>query len=464
MNRLVVAVGIFAGALLSATPAQAQWRDADCDLSGAGHFLVNSGKVYLEGASEERDEVKQQRLLADAHRNFVEAIERGEVDNPAVWYYLGRYYVLAGDAAGADSAFDRVEQLEPECVEDVGMHRRIMWVPLINEALDSMQVQAWEGAKPLLYDANLVFDQDIIGFYYLARIYGSDGELDSALVYFRKVAEMGTTDETRAENYQNAVYNLGLIYGLVNEWDSSAVWYQRYRADNPDDFEAMTGLAQAYTAIGDTARAAALYDSVLARAEGMDAMELFRTGESLFLSENYALAARAFEMGLEKNRYFRPALYNVTNAYLAICQDESASARVVQEAAANMERVARRLVEVDPRNYDAQSLLAAAFQLQHMDDSTLAVLERLDEQTWGVEVDVQQEISGGLVVQGRLVSQSDEAAAQTAPLTFEFVDGAGNVLATDTVDARSLAVGEEAPFEVIGESEGIEAVRYRVGG
>ena len=464
MKRLVVVVGIAAGLMLSVTPASAQWRDADCDLSGAGHFLVNSGKVYLEGASEEGDETKQQRLLADARRNFVEAVERGEDDNPAVWYYLGRYYVLMGDALGADSAFDRAVQMEPDCEDDIWLHRRIMWVPLLNEALDSMQAGVWSGAKPFLYKANAIFDEDIIGFYYLARIFGSEGEMDSAIVYFRKVAEMGTEDETRAENYNISVYNLGLIYGMVGEPDSAAVWYEKYRAINPNDFEAMAGLARTYTELGDTERAAALYDSVLAQAEGMAAMDLFRTGESLFMAENYALAARAFEIGLQKNRYFRPALYNLTNAYLAICQDESASEEEVLEAAASMEGAARRLVGVDPQSYDAHSLLAASYQLRQMDDSTLAVLERLETHTWSVELDEQQPIPGGFAVQGRLTNLSDEEAAQTDLLTFEFVDEQGNVLATDTVEVQSLGIGEEYLFDVMAEGDGIEAVRYRIGG
>ena len=464
MTRLVVVVGIAAGLTLSAAPASAQWRDADCDLRGAGHFLVNSGKVYLEGASNERDDTKRSRLLADAQRNFVEAIERGEADNAAVWYYLGRYYVLAGDAMGADSAFDRAAQLAPDCTEDMSMHRRIMWVPLVNEALDSMQAGIWNGAKPFLYDANTIFDEDIIAFYYLARIYGSEGEMDSALVYFRKVAEMGTDDETRQENYNNAVYNLGLIYSMLDQPDSAAAWYEKYRAINPYDFEAMSGLAQAYTAIGDTEAAAALYDSVLAQAEGMSAMELFGTGESLFMAENYALAARAFEMGLEKNRYFRPALYNLTNAYLAMCQDETASEDEVYEAATLMEGAARRLVGVDPYSYDAHSLLAAAFQLRNMDDSTLAVLERLEAHTWNVEIDMQQPLEGGFGVQGRLLNLSDEGPTQTEVLTFEFVDGEGNVIATETVESRSLELDEESYFELMVAGEGIEAVRYRVGG
>jgi tetratricopeptide (TPR) repeat protein len=464
MKRLVVVVGIAAGLTLSTAPASAQWRDADCDLRGAGHFLVNSGKVYLEGASNERDETKQQRLLADAQRNFLEAIERGEDDNPAVWYYLGRYYVLAGDPLGADSAFDRAEQMEPACAEDMGLHRRIMWVPLVNEALDSMQVSAWDGAKPFLYGANAIFDEDIIAFYYLARIYGSEGEMDSAIVYFRKVAEMGTEDEARTENYATSVYNLGLIYGMIGEPDSAAVWFERYRAINPADFEAMAGLAQAYAQMGDTERAAALYDSVLSQAEGMAAMDLFRTGESLFMAEDYALAAQAFEMGLAKNRFFRPALYNLTNAYLAICQDDSTSEEDVHKAAAAMESAARRLVDVDPYSYDANSLLAAAYQLQQMDDSTLAVLERLETHTWSVEIELQQAISGGFAVQGTLTNLSDEATAQTELLTFEFVDGEGNVLATETVEAQSLGIDEEYPFELMVGGEGVVAARYRVGG
>ncbi len=463
MKRLVVVAGVAASLLLSAAPAAAQWRSPECDLKGAGHFLVNSGVVYLQGASDERDPAKRDRLLADAQRNLLEAIDRGEDDNPAVWYYLGRYYVLDSDALGADSAFDRAEEMQPECVEDIGLHRRIMWVPLINSAIDSLQAGAFEGAKPALYGANAIFDEDIIGFYYLGRIYGSEGEMDSAVVYFKKVAAMGTEDMEREENYNIAVFNLGLIYGILEEWDSSAVWYERYREIDPDDIEALVGLAQAYGNIGDE-RAPALYDSVLAQAEGMEAMELFKTGESLFMSENYRLSARAFELGLEKNRYYRPALYNLTNSYLAICQDTTQSEEAVHEAAGYMEAAARRLVEVDPQSYDAASLLAASYQLQHKDDSTLAVLERMEVQTWTVELDLQQQIPGGFSVQGRIMNLKEDEETETAPLTFEFIDGEGNVLATETVEGRTLSPSEETEFETVAEGEGIIAVRYHVSG
>jgi hypothetical protein len=99
-----------------------------------------------------------------------------------------------------------------------------------------------------------------------------------------------------------------------------------------------------------------------------------------------------------------------------------------------------------------------------MDDSTLAVLERLEVHTWDVVIEVQQPISGGFAVEGRLTNLSEEAAAQTELLTFEFVDGDGNVLVTETVEAQSLGIGEEYPFELMVGGEGIEAVRYRVGG
>jgi hypothetical protein len=38
------------------------------------------------------------------------------------------------------------------------------------------------------------------------------------------------------------------------------------------------------------------------------------------------------------------------------------------------------------------------------------------------------------------------------------------VLATETVEAQRLEIGEEYPFELMVGGEGIEAVRYRLGG
>ncbi len=464
MQKLVVGMAAAVGIGLTAPQAVAQggYQPPQCELS-AGHFLVNSGVVYIKSASEEADKVKRERLLGDAHRNLMDAMDRGQQDNPAAWYYLGRYYVLTNDPVGADSVFDKAERLAPECRDDITSYRQRLWVPTINRAIESMRNGSFDQAKAQLLQAWAIYQDDNITPYYLGRIYGNEGVLDSAVHFFKAAVTVGDADSTRLENYQTALFNVGLIYSMQEEWDSATVWYRRYRTEvNADDSQALTGLARALEKSGKRDRALQLYDSVLARAPKMQAMDLFRTGEALFTAEQYHKAATAFSLGLEKTPNFRPGLYNLANAYLAICNDDNEPQEARDKAAQAMEVAGKNLVEVDPQSSESLRLLAAAYQLQRKDDSTLAVLERIEALTFDVYLDLLQMDEGGYTVQGRIANTGSTDVAMPT-LTFDFLDAQGNVVTTGTVAAKTLPAGSSEPFTVQATGDGIVAARYAVG-
>jgi tetratricopeptide (TPR) repeat protein len=456
----VAVLGLFAGV----NSAQAQYQEPGCDLDGKGHFLVNSGVVYVKGAYEATDPAKRQRMARDARRTLLEAIERrGQEDNEAAWYFLGRYYVLVNDPIGADSAFDRAELLEPGCQEDIEFYRRNMWVPLINQALDSIEAGSPSGAKAVLQLANTIYQGDIISIYYLGSVFGNEGELDSALYYFKLVAATGTDDPERQESFVTAVYNTALIHGMKQEWDSASVWWQEYRKLQPDDAAALASLAQTFEQLGEEGRALAIYDTIMANAQSMDYLTLFQTGERLFVAERFGLAARAFEFGLEKNPYYRPALYNLANAYLAVAETDGILDEDRMAAAEAMEDAAQRLVAVDPQSQESQRLLAAAYQLQRKQNETLAVLQQMEVMQFEVLMDMLQPQENGLALQGR-ISNSRAEATPIPTVTFEFVDASGNVIATETLEGRTLEGHEAVPFNLWGSGEGVVAVRYTVAG
>ncbi len=371
---------------------------------------------------------------------------------------------MMSDPMGADSTFERAEQMAPQCAEDIKFYRQSLWVPAMNMAMDSMRTGAFEGAKSVLRMAYDIWDQDALTPYYLARIFGNEGELDSALHYYYDVVALGNEDTTRTENYETAVFNLGIIYSMADEWDSSAVWYDRYRTEiDADDPQGLMGLAEALDRSGNSERAMLMYDSIMIRAPEMSAIDLFRVGEVLFLADQYDKSIDAFMLGLEKNPYFRPALYNLANGYLAIANDEERPEEERDQAAVAMESAARRLVEVDPISSESMNLLAAAFQLQQLDDSTIAVLERREALTFEVKVDLQQAIDGGFMIQGRLTNPT-EAESSVPRIAFEFLDEAGNVISIDYVEPTTLAPMGTSNFSLTGVGEGLAASRYKVEG
>ncbi len=460
MRTPVVITGIVAVLALGAGQAVAQdeYYDPNCEMN-AGFFLVRQSIVYLKGATEEQSPDKRAELLVSARLNLLEAIERGQAGNPSVWYFLGRTLAMAGDALGADSAFARAEQMLPDCADDIRYYRQVFWVKRINVGVDSLRAGSFEGAKEAFREANMVFPKETTGFYYLARIFGNEGDLDSAIYYFKTVVEAGTPDTTGQQKYEESIRSLADLYSMDMQWDSAAAWHGKYRELYPNDSRALIGQAEAYSRGGDESRAVLMYDSVLVMAADMRASDLFRAGDALFAAAQFDRAIQAFEHGLEKNPYSRAGLTNLGNTLLRIAGDVDLPRAKQDAAAKSLETTTRRLIEIGPYNRDSHRLLAAALQLLQNSagaDRAMAQLRRL---TFEVLVDAEQVISGGFAVQGRITNLR-EAETTVPEITFEFLDAEGRVVTTEVIPSFGLAGKEVSNVALNAEVEAIVGYRY----
>src|SRR5512134_3369908 len=100
MNRVAVLAGMAAALTLGAADASAQlagiWVGPQCKLN-TKHFLVNSAQLYLKNATQAKKPEDRDRNLTDAERVLKQAVSGGQAENPAVWYFYGRYYLLVDD-------------------------------------------------------------------------------------------------------------------------------------------------------------------------------------------------------------------------------------------------------------------------------------------------------------------------------------------------------------------------------
>jgi tetratricopeptide (TPR) repeat protein len=462
MNRLVAGAGalIVLGLAAGSLQAQEEFRNPACDFD-EGHFLVRAAKTYLQGAAEEVDPAKRDELLQSARRNLEDGVNTDQAENPAIWYYLGRYYYLAHDVRGADSAFTRVGQMVPTCADDLAYYRESLWVRSVNRGIDSMQAYAYEGAKEEFRDANTILVEANVALFYLAGIFGQEGEIDSALYYFKKVADIGMSDTAHMENYHMAVENIATLYQMLGDWDSTIVWYEQVRELDSTNTDALFGIAEAHTELGDDSRALAIYDEILANASAMEPRDLFSMGVFLFNATQFDKAVEAFEAGLAKNPYYRDALFNLANTYLEIAGDESRPQSERGSALREMDLLTHRLLDIDPMNRQTYRILAAAHQLQGMEDTTAVILDEIDKLTYEVSVDLSRPMSGGFTIAGRLINLKDSPTDVPA-ITFEFLDSSGNVVSTDTVGGESLEPNESKRFDSAQVGE-IVAWRYTVG-
>lgn len=496
-HAALVVTGMLAAAVPAA--AQARWTGAKCDIK-PGHFLVNSGMLYLKSATESRFEEQKQKDLRDAQRVLTQAVTTGSQEkNPAAWYYLGRYYILVSDPVGMDSAFARVEALKPECKDDIGGWRRIIWTPTFNAGVAAWQANNTDSAIASFRRAVSLMPDEPTGLKYLATLYFNSGKPDSAVAYFRRSADVAAKDPKFAQDRRDALYNLARIEHSQNHLPQAEAAYREYLTLYPSDPEILAALGSVLMAQGNRDSAFALYKRIANRADSMGYYPLYRAGVEISQSvpeepdtaaagsgcrtqaravrpaltvarirmrcdsvttniakeylassrDAYTLAAQLLDASLKLNPYYRETLIHRANTALGMRDSVTAI------------EMSRRLLAVDPLNKQSVRMMAFAQQAVGKIDSTLYYL-RLHDSTMAVDVTVSQfdSTDTGRDVKG-LVTNLRSGASQPISLVFEFVNAQGQVVATEKVQVPSLPAEGSQTIELKPVGPTIVAWRYR---
>jgi tetratricopeptide (TPR) repeat protein len=534
--RKQLVVTVLAGLSLAPSLSGQGWAPPrpPCDLK-PGHFLVNSGLLYLKNAAEVKFPEVQERDLKDAYRTLLQALNTaGQDKNPAAWYYLGRYYVVRGDVPGADSAFSKAETLAPACKTDIQSYRRnALWFPALKAGADALNAQHYDTAMVLLRQAVMVYDGEPQGFTTLAAAYfnlppGSffpestfrkanpgladsvatakydsltNTRYDSAAKYFR-LGVRAASDPKFDKEKKDAMFNLANSFYAAQRYDSAAASYADYLRVVPNDAQARARLADVLSAGGHKDSAMAMYAQIIQHADSAEPSSLFSAGVSIYNAAppvpdtvkisavcrrahgstgltvvqrrslagrcsaeaadslrqrdaaavgNYRMAAQAFEAALARAPQNRDGLFNLTSSYFAL------------RDSVKMLATAQRLFAVDPMNRSSIRLLAQAWQLRKQSDSALYYVT-LSDSLLPVEVSV-----GGFGPGDQSASISGLVtnfhARPSAPLkiVFEFLNGSGAVVATQTADIPAIDPGGNRAFQLQAQGAGIVGWRYKKG-
>ncbi|HUL02119.1 MAG TPA: tetratricopeptide repeat protein [Gemmatimonadales bacterium] len=494
----VVLAVLIATAASSGVAQKHDWIPIKCDLK-PGHYLVNSGVLYLQDAATTQFADKREKDLRDAFKVLDQALRSGQQKNPAAWYYLGRYYVEMQDAGGADSAFTKAVTLAPTCEKDVNDWRRTLWVPVLNAGITAWQSGNTDSAIASFRRANQIYKAEPQGFAYLATLHSNAGQPDSAALYF-KLAIQAAQDPKYAKDKKSAMFNLARVYHAANRWDDASQAYKAYLAAYPGDVQAIAGLASVYTAQGKWDDAKAQYTQLFQHADSANAEDLFlagqeilnvvasspdtaalgsgcrssagaaRTGHALTARQiaakcdsvtrkavsdfaaasrgDYPLAIQAYEAGLAKQPYHREALYRLAAAS-ALAGD---TARTLSAA--------QRLYAVDPLNRATVRMVAQAWQLKGKPDSTLRYLKMADSIPVDVSVTGLTTDTLGAALRG-VFSNFHSKQSQSVSLVFEFLRAKGEVAATVPQTVGPIAPNGNQPFEVKATGAGIVSWRYK---
>lgn len=518
-QAVVVCVSLIVGVGTAPLAAQ-QWTPARCDIK-PGHFLVNSGVLYLKSASETKFEDKRQRDLKDAQRVLTQAVTTGgQEKNPAAWYYLGRYYAMRSDLAGADTALTKAAALAPQCQEDIAGWRRAFWVPVFNEGVKAWQAGNTDSAIASFRQANAIYDGEPTGFVYLATLFASretpDSSLrqtdsvryrrdsivfatrtDSAAKYFR-LAVPAARDTQYAQQKRDALFNVGRVYHAAQRWDEAAAGYKDYLAVYPSDVQAMAGLAAVYSQQDNQSEAQALYTRILDHADAAEAGDLFAAAHAILNSvpaepdtapigskcrtniraKNRTLTARqvAVKCQATTDSVIRSHRATIAPQYRLVARAyEAGLAKNPYERqalynlggvyyllgdSANVLPLAQRLHAVDPLNRTTLAKLAGAWQLKGNKDSTLYYLQVAEAIPVEVTVGSFTPNESGAKLDGLWTNVKAQPSSPTA-ITFEFLSPKGDVVASQKQDVPALDASSNQAFEIKVTGAGIVAWRYR---
>jgi len=501
-------IGPILGALVLApmltAVGQGPWLEPKCGIK-PGHFMVNSGVLYLRNAAKTRFDDQREKDLREANRVLNEALTSGDQSkNPAAWYYLGRYYIVRHDALGADSAFRKAEALIPACRDDILFWRRnSLWVPAFNAGVAAMNAQQSDSAIAAFRRAIQVYDAEPQAFTLLAAVFFNSRRPDSAAKYFR-LGIQAASDPKFAGEKKDAMFNLGNALYAAEQYDSAAAAFTEFLRVTPSDAQALARLGDVLAAAGHKDSAMVIYRQIVSHADSMDPVSLINAGASIYnaapsapdtaaliascrterrggrttltaaqrrtitvacdsvakqavrernavAAEHYRLAAHAFESALKRNPQSRDALFNLTNTYFAMRDPDK------------MLGMAQRLIVVDPMNRISLRLVAQAWQMKSKGDSALHYVILADS-LLPVEVSVSSFSPGDQNVSlGGLVTNFHDRPSAPFKLEFNFLGAGGQVVASQSVDLPAIPAGANHPFQVQAIGAGIVAWQYKKG-
>lgn len=498
-------------ALLAAATSTAA-AQGKCELNTSSPFQLRSAEIYMSKLGGGKPSEVEKHA-----QNTVEVLTKDaeKINNVAGrTYLLGRVlqwwsarpgvgwtpkrgdigYVTNPDAqidlaVAIDSAFDAMVAAAPECAARADTIRRQAWTSQVNTASKNLNEDQLDSAEVYLKRAEILLDNSPYNAYFRAVLLQKRGE--PAAEQFQKAYELATaeakTDSNVAQIRRQSLYNAGVLVleeaGKAEEAQRAPMMklaaqrFEAYLAEYPNSPQASTvqgALARALAASGDTSAAVGLFSKMIEQPSTYTPLQLFEASVAAVRAERIDDAIKLMELGLERNPYYRDAIFNLATLY---------------HRRKNYEKIAplaERLLELDPNNPDNFRIYAGALQgpaerykaqaeelqkqrgkkaefdatmkkLQAQNDSVLKYVQLSQEAPVRVTVQNMQTSGATTTLTGTIENRSD--AAKAFDLKFEFLDAQGNVVASESTTVQTDAKGSQS-FRLEASGEGIVAWRY----
>lgn len=380
--------------------------------------------------------------------------------------------------AAADSAFDAVERTGPGCAAETAEYRRPAWAPLVNAAAELINSDQLDSAEKLIKRADVIYQGAPHTSYFSAIIAQKRNDLPGAIAANKRTLDLITPDQAAKDEgtgqiRNQVMYNYAVLLAAQADLQSgdaqkatareAVAAYKTFIETYPNDEQktsAQAGMGRMLAALGDTAAVAGVFGEMVADPSKYTDSQLLEGGTNAFNAKRFDDAAKLFEAVLQRNPYYRDALFNLANTYWS------------QEKWDKMVPVARRLAQVDPNNPDAWQLQAIAYKgrgdvakaaknlalERAMYDTAVKNVEK--KNALASRVTFTQFAHDGAKHTLRGTIENTSAKAATYTVRFEFLDKDGQPVAAKEVTVGPVEAKKSAPFSVEVNQAGIVAFRY----
>ncbi len=460
---------LFKLVLLAPMAASAQTRPSNT-------MHTNSAELYFERARRSSREAEKMELLQKALGFATDGI-KARADNPRAYLLAGKIHVQLGNAAAADSMFDKAEQLWPEYTKETDPERMQSWIRAYNAGVMATRASDLTEAMKQFDHAAMIYDKRPDAHLNMAQIYARQNKTDQAISSYRVALAILAKPENRQglkadeearskEIEEGATFNLAQLLASSGKNEEAVATYQEFLQRSPNNSLVKSNLAVVLSRLGKTEEAAKIYSELLS--QDLNAEAFFNVGVGLFRSTQHEAASNAFRKALGKNPHMRDAHYNLAQSMYSLASelDSKKASASADDAKALQTRltalyteiaqVTEMLHTVDPANRNVIALQSRAYRSladlttdakasSDWKNKTLEVLKANEALVFTVEDVNLAKVADEVQIKGSVINQKG-TAGQSVKLRITFLGQGGSSLGTQEVTVALPQVHGAAPF------------------
>lgn len=386
--------------------------------------------------------------------------------NPKGWFLAGQSYANLGDFVGADSAFEKAQEIYPAYEGEIEGERENAWVLAYNAGVAAYQQNDLAQAIAQMANADRMYRKRPEARLNLGAFYAQQDQTDKAVEAYRGALEILRAPAPAAldsagkvewkDSEEVAAMNLAQIFLSADRVADAEQIYRDFIARNPNHLKAQVSLAEVLQKQEKAAEASELYTKLLTQPDLKDSDYLV-IGVGLFRAEQYEGASDAFRKSVGLNPYSRDAFYNLAQSlYVRAGKLDEAKKKAKGDAAKEIEaelkglhqelaQAAEKVLELDPYNRNVLAYQARAYQALGNTARVQAIVKQHEEFAFEVN-DLGIALDEGEVRVTGSFKNLKLSPGQAVTLRLSLLAASGAVLGTQDVTVSAPAAESATVF------------------